>query len=474
VRRRLMGLVKAVSRVRGGGTTMVRRATSAVLRLVLAAALLLAPVTPAGAQSRGHQPEFIRDAEIEHIIRTLAGPIFAAAGIDGEAVEFALIKDSTINAFVAGGMNMFLYTGLLMECDNAEQLIGVMAHESGHIAGGHLIRGREAMEQASAEAILAMILGVGAAIASGQGNAAGAIITGGQGMAERNLLAFSRAQEASADAAGMRFLDAAHISTQGFHDFLEKLAGQELLPPDRQAAYTRTHPLTRDRIDAVADHLRDSPWKNSHPSAAFNDLFARLKAKLIGFIKPTLALRRYGPEDTGIPARYARAVAFYQQGDLKTALPLIDGLIAQEPKNAYFYELKGQVLMENRRIPDSLPPYRRSVELAPESGLLRGALAQALLETGNPQYLDEAIKQLQFATRQEKDSAFLWRLVATAWGRKNNDGMVSYALAEEALARGDRAMARHQAERAEKMLPAGSPGWLRAQDIRGVVDRHNN
>jgi len=220
------------------------------------------------------------------------------------------------------------------------------------------------------------------------------------------------------------------------HDFLEKLAGQELLPADRQAAYTRTHPLTRDRIDAVENHIQNSPWTNAKLPAWYDESFARLKAKLVGFIKPTLALRRYAPEDPGVPARYARAIAYYQQGDLKASLPLIDGLIAQEPNNPFFQELKGQVLMEHQRIPESLGPYRRSVELLPDSGLLRGALAQALLETNDPRYI------------------------------------VAYALAEEALARGDRAMARRQAERAEKMLPVGSPGWVRAQDIRGVVDRH--
>ncbi|MEI8393729.1 MAG: M48 family metalloprotease [Rhodospirillaceae bacterium] len=459
-------MIKSVSPIWTG------TARGVVTRLVVLA-LLLVPAGPASAQ-RAEKLDFIRDAEIEHIIRGYARPIFQAAGIEPDSVEIVLIKDSTVNAFVAGGMNMFFHTGLLIECDNPEQLIGVIAHETGHIAGGHLIRGREAMEAASAEAILAMLLGVGAAVASGQAGAGAAIITGGQGMAMRNLLAFSRAQEASADAAGMTFLERAHISPRGMHDFLEKLAGQEYLPPDRQVAYTRTHPVTHDRIDSVQHYLESSPWKDAKLPAADNESFARLKGKLIGFVKPALALRRYSPTDTSIAARYALAIAYYQQGDLKTALPMIDELIAREPNNPYFYELKGQVLMEYQRLPESLPPYRRSVALAPESGLLRGALAQALIETNDPKNLEEALKNLQFATRQEKSSSHLWRLVATAWGRKNKDAMVAYAMAEEALARGDRAMARHQAERAEKMLPAGSPEWLRAQDIRGVVDRPKN
>lgn len=427
-------------------------------------------LSPAAAQQQRREPlQFIRDAEAESIIRGFARPMFEAAAIDADSVEILLIKDNSLNAFVAGGMKLFLHTGLLMEADDASQLIGVIAHETGHIAGGHLIRGRDAMENASAEALLAMLLGVGAAIASGQPGAGAAIITGGTEMARRSMLAFSRAQESSADAAALSYLERAGLSARGLKVFLEKLAGQELLPPDRQAAYTRTHPLTRERIDTIEAHLQRSRNTSAGIPSEINVQFLRLKAKLIGFINPSLALRRYPAEDDLIAARYGRAVALYQLGDLKAALPAIDALIAREPRNPYFYELKGQVLLENRRIADWLVPYRRSIELLPASGLLRAALAQALLETNNPAHLEEALKHLEVARQQEHGSPFVWRLFATAWGRKGQDGLVAYALAEEALARGDRAMARHQSERAERMLPAGSPGWLRAQDIRGVV-----
>ena len=462
-----MGLVKADSLLKG----MTPMKT--VAALLLALVLTLGFTAGAGAQSRGQKLDFIRDAEIEHIIRGYARPIFKAAGIDPEAVEIILVKDDVVNAFVAGGQNLFIHTGLLMECDNPEQLVGVIAHESGHIAGGHLFRGRDAMEEASAEAMVAMVLGIGAAVLSGQGAAAGAIGMGGSDIAMRGYLAFSRTQEASADQAGLAFLDRIHLSSQGFYDFLQKLSGQELLPDSHKASYTRTHPLTRERIDAVSDHLQNSPWKNAHLPASDTDSFARLKAKLIGFMRPAVALRRYPADNASLPARYARAIAYYQQGDVRNALPMIDALIAQEPRNPFFHELKGQVLMENQRLAESLVPYRKSVELLPSSGLLRGSLAQALIESNIPAYTDEALKHLEFATRQEKDAPMLWRLVATAWGRKHNDGMVAYALAEEALARGDRAAARFHSEHAQQLLPRGSPGWLRAEDIHAVAqDKH--
>ncbi len=467
---RRFDVVKADSLLNSVTVSGGNRAGGTVASLLLALVLILGAAGAAVAQNRGQKLDFIRDAEIEHIIRNYARPIFKVAGIDPEAVEIVLVKDDSVNAFVAGGQNLFIHTGLLMECDNPEQLIGVIAHESGHIVGGHLFRGRDAMENASAEAMVAMVLGLGAAVLSGQGGAMGAIGLGGTDVAMRNYLAFSRGQEASADQAGLTFLDRIHVSSQGFSDFLQKLSNQELMPTSHQASYTRTHPLTRERIDAVSYHLQHSPWKNSHLPAGDVEQFSRLKAKLIGFMRPGVALRRYPADNPSVAARYARAVAFYQQGDLRNALPMIDALIAQEPRNPFFYELKGQVLMENRRLEESLVPYRKSVELLPDSALLRGSLAQALIETNNPAYTDEALKHLDFATRQEHDAPPLWRLVATAWGRKKNDGMVAYALAEEALARGDRAAARFHSEHAEKLLPRGSPGWLRAADIRAVAE----
>jgi len=418
---------------------------------------------------QGRQMNFIRDAEIEHIIRTFSRPIFDAAGIDADSVTFALVRDRTINAFVAGGMNIFLYTGLLQEADSPEQLIGVIAHETGHIAGGHLVRGEEAMENASIESILAMIVGVGAAVASGNAGAGMATVLGGQEMAKRGFLAFSRAQEGTADQAALTFLERAHYPATGMLSFFEVLASKEGQPLDSQVGYLRTHPLTTERIDAVRAYLEHQPPGVRALPPAFADQFKRLKAKLMGFVNPELALRRYPASDSGIPARYARAIAYYQKGDLKSALPMIDQLIAQEPANPFFYELKGQVLLENSQIADSIPPYRKSVALLPGSGLLQSSLSQALLESNDPRLTDEALGHLRLAMAQESHSPFVWRLYGTAWDRKHNPGMVAYAMAEEALTRNDKAMARSQAERAEKLLPRGSPAWLRTQDIRAVV-----
>ncbi|CAK0773207.1 Peptidase M48 [Azospirillaceae bacterium] len=427
--------------------------------------------TSAEAQEGGPRLAVIRDAEIEHIIRTFARPIFEVAGIDPLAVTIVLVRDGTLNAFVAGGMNIFFHTGLLIESNDPSQLIGVIAHETGHISGGHLIRGDEAMENASAESILMMLLGGAAAAASGNPGAAAAVILGGSEMIRRNLMAFSRVQESSADQAAITYLDKAHLSGRGLLAFLEKLSSQELMPVDRQSSYTRTHPLTRERIDTMQAYVEKSPWSNAGLPPQFSELHQRMKAKLIGFIQPAAALRRYPPEDRSVFARYARAVAMYQQGDIKQSLLLVDELIAVEPKNPFFYELKGQILLENRRVSESLAPYRKAVALLPDSGLLRVSLAQALLETKNPGpvVVDEALRVLESAMDEERRSSMMWRLMATAWDRKNNPGMLAYSMAEEAMARGDLAMARMHAVRAQKLLPVGSPGWIRAEDICAQV-----
>lgn len=421
----------------------------------------------------GERPEFIRDSEIENYLHALAAPIYRAADIDPKSVTIAIVKSNVINAFVAGGMNEFFYTGLLQLTDSPEQMAGVIAHETGHIAGGHLIRGKEEMRNASAEAIFGMILAIAAGVAGGNSQAAAGAFSGAQQIAERSFLSFSRSQEASADAAGMSFLDKAGISARGMLEFFGKLAGQELLPADRQAEFVRTHPLTQDRINAVRDHLEHSPLKDAKLDPKLYEMHERMKAKLLGFLQPETALLRITDKDPRLTARYARAIALYQTGQPDRALGLVDGMIREEPDNPYFYELKGQIQFENGRVADSVGNYQKANALLPDSALLREAYGHALLETKDPARLDLAIQQLLEADRLEDRSPRTWHFLAAAWGRKAEltkdqqyEAMVSYALAEEAEADGKDKAAGQLAERAMKGLPKTSPYWLRAQDIK--------
>jgi len=439
--------------------------------------LVFMPLQKLQAQEDGTQIAFIRDAEIENYLHNLAVPIYRAADMNPESVTISIVRSGAVNAFVAEGMNEFFYTGLLQLTDNPEQLAGVIAHETGHIAGGHLIRGKEEMRNASAEAMLGTILATMAGAASGNAGVVAGGIAGSMQVAERNFLSFSRAQESSADAAALRFLDRAGISARGMSEFLRKLEGQDLLPKDRQAEYVRTHPLTQDRIDLVQRHYEASPIKSAKVESKFYAMHERMKAKLQGFLQPETALLRYADGDPRLPAQYARAIALYRTGQQERALVLTDGLIRQEPQNPFFYELKAQIQFENGRVEEAITNYKSAVELLPSSALLQQAYGHALLEGKDKRKeksrLDLAIQHLLEANRLEERMPVTWRFLAAAWGRKAEmtkepryESMAVYALAEEAVAQGNEKTASRLADRAMKGLPKGSAYWLRAQDIK--------
>jgi predicted Zn-dependent protease len=443
---------------------------SALGRVVCLLALIAGLAFP--CPSLAENVSFIRDAEIEHYLRELATPIYRAADIDPGSVHIYIVQSSDVNAFVAEGMNQFFYTSLLQLTETPEQLAGVIAHETGHIAGGHLIRGREAMENASAEAMIGALLGVAAGLATRNGQATVATLGGAETIAERNLLSFSRSQEASADAAGMSFLDRANMSGQGMLEFMQKLAGQDIVSSSRQSEYVRTHPLTQDRIDAIRHHLENA--KARPPlDPKFKAMHDRMKAKLQGYLQPEAALLRTTDKDPRANVRYTRAIAFYRTNNLPRALALVDGLLQDEPNNPYFFELKAQMLFERGRIEEAIPLYQKALAGLPDSSLMHVAYAHALMESKDPSKLDAAIQNLLEANRIEPHDQETWHLLASAFGRKAEiakdpqfEGMASYALAEEALARGANNEARQLAERALKVLTRGSPYWVKAQDVK--------
>jgi predicted Zn-dependent protease len=408
----------------------------------------------------------IRDAEIENTIRSYAAPILNAAQLDPEAFSVHVVNSNVLNAFVAGGQRLFVTTALLRRSENAGQVIGVIAHEIGHIAGGHLARLDSAVEAASTAALISQLLGIAVGALAGNSGAAAAVGLGGAQIAERSLLKFSRTQESSADQAGITFLDHAGLSSRGLMEFLNVLSGQDALNSSRQDAYVQTHPLTRDRVLFVENHVAHSPLSNRPIPANFARMHRRMVAKLDGFLEPPSAtMRRYRADDRSVAARYARAVAFYRLPDLDNALPLIDGLIAEEPGNPYFAELKGQMLFENGRLEEALPNYERAVKLLPGSSLLRTELAHVQLELNRPELLDNTIANLKEALRVDRFDSLAWQLAATAYGRKGEMGLSSLALAERNILIGRARDARKLAERAMRLLKRGEPAWLRAQDI---------
>jgi len=422
--------------------------------------LLLLPV-----ESQARKLSFIRDAEIEATIRAYALPLLEVAGLEKDAVRFFIVNDPALNAFVAGGQNVFVNTGLLMRSTDASQVIGVMAHELGHIEGGHLSRLAGARKRAGREALIGTLLG-GAAAILGNPAAGAAIAAGGTHIGTRNLLTFSRTQESAADQAALRYLEATGQSAKGLADFLKVLVDQELLSTSNQDPYVRTHPLSQRRIDTINSHLAKSRYTNVPTSEDFRIRHSRMKAKLSAFIQSTVrTLRQYPASDTSVEARYARAVAYYKRPQLEKALPLIDGLIEEFPNDPFFHELRGQMLFENGRSAEALPSYERASRLLPSSALLKGDLARVQLENGAPELIAKSIGNFRVALDREPRNSFYWRQLGIAYGKLGRVGESSRALAEEALLKRRHADAVRLAERAKRSLPEGSPDWIRAEDI---------
>lgn len=415
----------------------------------------------------------IRDAEIEAYLREWASPVWQAAGLDPQQVQIVLVNDTQINAFVAGGLNIFIYAGLLIQSDNANQVIGVMAHETGHIAGGHLARMGEAIEKAEIMQILGLVLGAAAIVASGgRGEAGLAGMGAGASMAERNFLSFSRTQERSADQAGVNFLERSGQSARGLFEFMKKLQGQEFLSAQRQDPYLRTHPLTQDRVDFIEHFLETSKYANAPPRPGTVEQHARMRGKLIGFLWPLARVfQHYKNNDASVEARYARSVAYHRESKDQEAFKLIDSLLAERPNDPFFNELKAQFFFEAGKVRESVAPYQKANALYPHNPLLETELAQAMVETGDPRYETEALANLNDAVTIEQEDPLTWRTLAIIYGRQGDQGRTALALAEEAYAEGRYVDARGQARRAQKLLPAGTPGAIRAQDIEQAADK---
>jgi predicted Zn-dependent protease len=441
------------------------------VRLVgLITALAVTASTSALGQNRNLG--LIRDAEIENIIRDYSTPIFNAAGLDSSVVEVHLVNDPRLNAFVAGGQRVFINTGLLVRAKGPEEVIGVIAHETGHIAGGHLARFQDELRNAETKSIIAVIAGIAAGIATGDGRVAGAIVGGGSNVALTDLLKYSRTQESAADAAALKYLDQTGISSRGLLEFFQLLQREIRLTGGREHPYLSTHPLTNDRIATVSGHLALSRFSNTPISPDLARKHAYMRAKLIGFMEPLeTTLRLYPEKRNDIPARYARAVAYYRNADMDKALPRVNELIAGDPDNPYFHELKGQMLLENGRVEDSLVPYTRMVELAPDEPLLRTGLAKAQVESGNADLLPPALENLRVAVRLDPQMREAWRLLTIVNGRLGNQGGLALSQAEYSLLGGDLKAAQKLAERAVEILPTGAPGWIRAQDIVSEATR---
>jgi predicted Zn-dependent protease len=432
-------------------------------------------VAAASLPIRAHAQEaslpIIRDSEIEQLLRDYSQPILRVAGLGQRNIRVVIINDRSFNAFVIDAKRIFINAGAVMEAETPNQIIGVLAHESGHIAGGHLSKMRGELANAQTAAILATLIGVGAVVATARsGNNVGgnpmAAIVGPQNAIMRSLLSYQRQQEDQADRAGVNFLTLAHQSPKGMYDTFKRMADQQLFVAHYADPYLQSHPMANERIANLAEVAHTSPYWDKKDPPELQQRHDLARAKLFGYMdRPDAVARRYPLSDTSLAARYARAVSGYRHGDLRNALAQIDSLIQTQPSNPYFYELKGQALVEAGHGQEAVAPLRRAISLAPDPTLIRVLLGQALVSTNDTHLADEAISNLRTAVQTDAEIPDAYDQLAMAYGHKGDIADADLASAQAAFNRGNFSTARQLAGRAKGRFPVGSPGWVKADDI---------
>ena len=438
-------------------------------RLVMLVLILsMAAVRPAFAQQSGSGPSVLRDTETERLFKDMSRPLIVAAGLDPNSVNVVLLNDPEINAFVATGQTVYVQSGLLQAADNVNQLQGVVAHELGHVVAGDAIRSEGGAKQATGISILSLVLGA-AAIAAGAGDAGMGIMMAGQRAALGEMMAFTRAQEATADASAARFLSKSGVSGKGLIDFFAKLQNQEYrLAIYAKDSFDRDHPLSSERIQALGQALRTDPAYNKPADPALEARFQRVKAKLLGYVDPKLATTRYPESNQSVPAHYARAYAYHLGGYPDKAQAEADALLATDPQDPYFLELKGQILLEDGKPTEAIPPLREAVRQSGDAPMIAAMLGHALVATEDPKNFAEAKQILKVAVNKDNQDPFAWYQLGIIYDREGDPARAALATAERSNLENQPKLALASAQMAMKGIPPGTPDYLRAQDIAMV------
>ena len=436
-----------------------------LLALIAALAMAGQPIA-ASAQNLS----VLRDAETEALLQDMVDPLAEAAGLREGGVDIVLLSDTNINAFVRGGQRIFIFSGLLLEADDAGEVQGVLAHELGHITGGHINRFSEAAGSATRITLLSALIAAAAVFAGADGAAAAGILQAGQQAATGSFLAFSRAQEASADAAGAQYLARAGISGRGSLRFFQRLENAEFrrgISQNNDREYGRTHPLSGNRIARLReDYIRDPAW-DTPTDPVLQERFVRARAKLYGYLAPPeRVLTAYPSHMTSVAARYARAYAYHRDAQVELALQEVSALLAQEPDNPYFLELKGQVLLESGRVEEALGPLREATRLTGSNPLIASMLGHALLASEDRSNFPEAERVLRAALGRDRANPFAWYQLGAVYQQLGDTPRARLASAELAILSGNAQSALVNARAAEQSLTAGSPDWIRAQDVQ--------
>jgi predicted Zn-dependent protease len=443
---------------------------SLLSRLLILTTLTLGGVTPLEAANHLPQNVVLRDAEIEQTLKDYLTPLFKVSGLDASQLRVFIFNSSEVNAAAGLGYSIFMNTGLILRSDNVGQLIGVLAHETGHLAGRHNERLMNMGPQGVAPMLGALILGGAVSILAGTPEPLLAGLLGGTEVAQNTILAYQRGHEASADQAAFKYLEKLGWSSEGFMEFMQVLHKQELLSMEMQYAYKRTHPFMIDRMRLVEKHCKNSKFTQAGFPTGFETKFQRIKVKIKAFTEqPQRVLQEYPPSDTSMLGRYARAIAYHQMSQTAKSMQEIDLLLTEHPKDPYFLELKGQILFETGQVDKAIALYKQAIQQLPNNGLLKMQLAHMLLESRGPDQSAQVITLLDQAKDSEAETGSVWRLYATAYGRQKQEGMVALMLAEEAAQIGDMPKAQSLADKAIKLLPKTKrTAILRAEDIKSL------
>ncbi len=442
-------------------STLHRRVATATSGAIAAVAAFALAVPAASAQ------EVLRDAETEALFRDMSAPIIKAAGLDPRNVDIILLNDGSINAFVAGGQAVYVHSGLIGAADNINEVQGVVAHELGHITGGHVIS-TAGSKPATGITLLSLLLG-GLAAAAGSPDAGMGVFMAGQQAALGSYLAFSRAQESSADAAGAQYLSKAGISGRGSLDFFKKLQNQEFrygFTRNSDTEFYSTHPMTADRLTTLQDTYEHDPAWNTPIDAGLQTRFMRVKAKLYGYLaEPQATLNAYPDYLQDAPAHYARAYAYHKEALMDKALAEVDAVLKQVPDDPYALELKGQVLLESGQPAAAIAPLRRATQLTGNNPLIATTFGHALLATEDKANFAEAERVLKAAVAKDRENPFAWYQLGVVYEAEGDTARARLASAEQQLMQMQLPEAVRSAQAAEDALPKGTPDWLRAQDI---------
>lgn len=448
---------KLQNRTIGGA---VRARTGLVAAVLVAALTFFSAATPVSAQGL----PLIRDTEIENLLNDYARPIFKAAGLGEGRVAVRIVRSDIFNAFVLDGRNVFIHTGALLQAETPNQIIGVIAHEAGHIAGGHLAALRSRIARDQTRALLIRMLGLGVAIATGAGEA----VFAGDELIMRSLLAERRSQEAAADQAGLRYLNATGQSGRGMLETFERFAQQEYISDTYKDPFVRSHPVATDRLARLRELVQSSPYYNVKDPPQLQLRHDMMRAKLAGYLeRPQVVFNRYPRSDTSLPARYARAIATFMQGGqsaLPAALEQVDALIRESPDNPYFHELKADFLTRSGKSREAIAPLRQALRLSKGASLIRVQLASALLATNDPKVVGEAADLLRKSIIEDENPR-AYRSLADAYYRLGRQAEADAAIAQAYFLEGDVKQAQNFATRAQRALRQGSPTWLKMDDI---------